>query len=542
MFCYQCQETAKGSGCTVKGVCGKSGDVALLQDLLIHLLKEISKITVALRDRSDKSPEVDEFIVDSLFMTITNANFEKERFVAQIKKAYALRDEVHKKLLGTGNRSECNCGCQSASWRSDNVEEMIARARVVGVLSTENENIRSLRELLIYGVKGIAAYTKHASNLGFHDRNIYAFIQESLADTLRVDLDVNELTNRVIGCGEMGIKAMSLLDEANTKHFGDPEKTNVNIGVRKNPAILVSGHDLHDLEELLKQTAGRGIDVYTHSEMLPANSYPKFKKYSHLVGNYGGSWWTQADDFEKFNGAILFTTNCIVPPPKGAKYADRVFTTGVAGFDGFPHIPDRTDGKAKDFSEIIARAVTCDSPTEIDKGEIVGGFAHHQLMAYVDRIIENVKNGSIKKFVVMAGCDGRSKDREYYTQYAKNLPNDTIILTAGCAKYRYNKLKLGEINGIPRLLDAGQCNDTYSLIIFATILMEAMNLKNINDLPIVYNIAWYEQKAVLVLLSLLSLGVKNIHIGPTLPAFISPDVLKLLIDNFKLSGEKLSSR
>lgn len=539
MFCYQCQETVKGIGCTVDGVCGKSGDVALLQDLLVHVLKESSKIAVALRDRSIEIPELDHFIVDSLFMTITNSNFDKERFVAQIRKAYDMRDLAHRKLVGEGNRSECNCGCKSMSWRSDNVEEMLTKAKLVGVLSTENEDIRSLHELLVYGVKGIAAYLKHAANLGFEDRSIYVFMQEALAATLCVDLDAEELTNRVLGCGEAGIKAMALLNEANSATYGNPEMTKVNIGVRKNPAILVSGHDLKDLHELLVQSAGCGIDVYTHCEMLPANSYPELKKFDHLVGNYGGSWWKQGDDFEKFNGPILVTTNCIIPPPQNASYANRIYTTGVAGFEGFPHIPDRKDGKAKNFSEIIAKAVVCDSPTELEHGEIMGGFAHNQLFAYTDKILENIKNGAIKKFVVMAGCDGRSKARSYYTEYAEKLPKDWIILTAGCAKYRYNKLKLGEINGIPRVLDAGQCNDTYSLILFAAKLKEMLGVKHINDLPIVYNIAWYEQKAVLVLLSLLSLGVKNIHVGPTLPAFLSKNVLKVFVERFGISAEKL---
>lgn len=539
MFCYQCQETVKGTGCTVNGVCGKSGDVALLQDLLVHTLKEISKIAVALRSRSNEMPELDRFVAESLYMTVTNTNFDKECFVAQIRKAYDMRDLAHRKLVGEGNRSECNCGCRSSSWRTDNVEEMLTKAKVLGVLSTESEDLRSLRELLVYGVKGIAAYVKHAANLGFENREIYAFMQEALAATICVDLDAEELFSRVLGCGENGIKAMALLDEANTKTFGHPEMTKVNIGVRKNPAILVSGHDLKDLHELLVQSAGCGIDVYTHCEMLPANSYPELKKFPHFVGNYGGSWWNQETDFEKFNGAILVTTNCITPPSKKSTYSNRIFTSGVAGFEGFPHIPDRKDGKAKDFSAIIAKAVVCDSPTELEHGEIVGGFAHNQLFAYADKIVENIKSGAIKQIVVMAGCDGRSGERSYYTEYAEKLPKDSIILTAGCAKYRYNKLKLGEIHGIPRLLDAGQCNDSYSLILFAVKLKEMVGAKHINDLPILYNLAWYEQKAVLVLLSLLSLGVKNIHIGPTLPAFLSKNVLKQLVDKFGLSAEKL---
>lgn len=534
MFCYQCQETALGKGCTVKGVCGKTSDVAGLQDLLVYLLKGISKLTVSLRAKGMELPEANKFIVDALFMTITNANFDKERFVTKIRETYAVRDNAKQALGKLGEKCACNCDCQTFSGQT--LEEMEAKAATVGVLATENEDIRSLRELLIYGVKGIAAYSEHAHNLGFEEPAINAFIQEALVATTDDNLTAEELTALVLKCGEQGVQVMALLDKANTSTYGNPEITKVNIGVRGNPAILISGHDLRDIQDLLEQTDGTGVDVYTHSEMLPAHYYPAFKKYSHFVGNYGSSWWKQTSDFESFNGVILFTTNCIVPPRSNASYADRVYTTGAAGFSGFPHIADRAKGDSKDFSSLIAHAKRCASPTEIETGEIVGGFAHAQVFALADKVVDAVKSGAIRRFFVMAGCDGRMKDRNYYTEFAERLPKDTVILTAGCAKYRYNKLPLGDIGGIPRVLDAGQCNDSYSLVVVALKLKEIFGLADVNDLPIAYNIAWYEQKAVIVLLALLSLGIKNIHLGPTLPAFLSPNVAKVLVDNFGIAG------
>lgn len=534
MFCFQCQETALGKGCTVKGVCGKTADVAGLQDLLVYLLKGISKLTVRLRARGVELPVVNKFVVDGLFMTITNANFDKDRFVAKIRQAYTVRDLALSELDKLGEKSDCGCGCQTFSGQS--IEEMEAKAATVGVLRTENEDIRSLRELTIYGVKGMAAYYEHAYNLGFEDDSICAFMQEALVATSDDTLGVEQLTALVLKCGEFGVKAMALLDKANTSTYGNPQITKVNIGVRKNPAILISGHDLRDMQDLLQQTAGTGVDVYTHSEMLPAHYYPAFKKYEHFVGNYGSSWWKQTTDFESFNGPVLFTTNCIVPPRANATYGDRIYTTGSSGFAGFPHIADRKEGEAKNFSAIIDHAKRCASPTEIETGEIVGGFAHAQVFALADKVVEAVKSGAIRKFFVMAGCDGRMKDRNYYTEFAEKLPKDTVILTAGCAKYRYNKLQLGDINGIPRVLDAGQCNDSYSLVVIALKLKEIFGLSDVNDLPIAYNIAWYEQKAVIVLLALLSLGVKNIHLGPTLPGFLSPNVAKVLVDNFGIAG------
>lgn len=526
MFCYQCQETALGKGCTVKGVCGKNADVAGLQDLLIYLLKGLSKRTVKMRqDGLEVSAEVNRFIVESLFMTITNANFDKERFVKRIREAIDLRDRLP--------ATDCACGCQT--WKGETSKEMEQQAAQVGILSTENEDIRSLRELLIYGLKGMAAYAEHAANLGYESEEIHSFIQQGLVASTE-ELSVDELVAWVLRCGEYGVKTMALLDQANTSTYGHPEITKVNIGVRQNPAILISGHDLRDIQDLLEQTQGTGVDVYTHSEMLPAHYYPAFKKYSHFAGNYGSAWWRQRADFESFNGPVLFTTNCIVPPLKGAAYANRIYTTGAAGFSGFPHIADRETGGAKDFSALIEHAKRCTPPTEIEQGEIVGGFAHAQVMALADKVVDAVKSGAIRKFVVMAGCDGRVKDRSYYTEFAKKLPKDTVILTAGCAKYRYNKLPLGDIGGIPRVLDAGQCNDSYSLALIALALRDAFGLKDVNELPIVYNIAWYEQKAVIVLLALLSLGVKNIHLGPTLPAFLSPNVVKVLVENFGIGG------
>lgn len=530
MFCYQCQETAMNKGCTVKGVCGKTSDVANLQDLLIYLLKGISRYTVEMRKKGiEVSAQTNHFVMESLFMTITNANFDKERFVTRIQEAIALRD----KLAAKAGSITADCDCMT--WRGSNLEEMETKAATVGVLKTENEDVRSLRELLTYGLKGMAAYAEHAVNLGFDDNDIQAFMQEALVATTQ-ELSADELTALVLKCGEYGVKTMALLDKANTSTYGNPEITKVNIGVRNNPAILISGHDLRDMQDLLEQTEGTGVDVYTHSEMLPAHYYPAFKKYSHFVGNYGSAWWRQNEDFESFNGVILFTTNCIVPPRSTSTYADRVYTTGASGFSGFTHIEDRKDGKSKDFSKLIEHAKQTKAPTEIETGEIIGGFAHEQVFALADKVVDAVKSGAIRKFFVMAGCDGRMKSRSYYTEFAEKLPKDTVILTAGCAKYRYNKLPLGDIGGIPRVLDAGQCNDSYSLALIALKLKEVFELNDVNELPIAYNIAWYEQKAVIVLLALLSLGVKNIHLGPTLPGFLSPNVAKVLIDAFGIAG------
>lgn len=534
MYCYQCQETAKGQGCTLRGVCGKPAELAELQDLLIYLLKGISKNTVELRKKGLEIPVINRFIIDALFMTITNANFDENRFVEKIREAIKHRDKAKSELEKMGGKCVCDCGCQSFS--AENKEEMIAEGKKHSPLSCENEDARSLKELITYGLKGMAAYAEHAYSLGHEDESIYSFMQEALADIANPSISEEELLNLVLGCGEQGVKVMALLDKANTSTYGNPEITKVNIGVRNHPGILISGHDLHDLEDLLEETIGAGVDIYTHSEMLPAHYYPFFKKYPHLVGNYGQAWWNQVHDFESFNGVFLFTTNCIVPPRANAEYADRVYTTGSAGFEGFPHIPDRKDGERKDFSELIEKAKKCQAPTQIEEGEIVGGFAHNQLFELADTVVEAVKSGAIRKFIVMAGCDGRMKSREYYTEFAKNLPKDCVILTAGCAKYRYNKLPLGDINGIPRVLDAGQCNDSYSLALIALKLKEIFKLNDINELPIIYNIAWYEQKAVLVLLALLSLGVKNIHLGPTLPAFLSPNVAKILVEKFGIAG------
>ncbi len=536
MFCFQCQETAMGKGCTVKGVCGKTADVANLQDLLIYLMKGISKLAIRLREKGEKIPEADHFIMDGLFMTITNANFDKQRFEKKIKEAFVLRKKLMETLKEKAEEPLTGETCDCLTWESDNLQEMEEKAAMVGVLTTENEDVRSLREMLTYGVKGIAAYAEHAYNLGDEDPEIFAFMQEALVATKNEALTADELTSLVLKCGSMGVKVMALLDKANTSTYGNPEITKVNIGVQNNPAILISGHDLRDMQDLLEQTEGTGVDVYTHSEMLPANYYPAFKKYKHFVGNYGNAWWKQVDEFESFNGPILFTTNCIVPPRANATYADRVYTTGSAGFSGFPHIPNREKGKAKDFSAIIELAKKCAPPKEIEKGEIVGGFAHNQVFMLADKVVDAVKSGAIRKFFVMAGCDGRMKGREYYTEFAGKLPKDTVILTAGCAKYRYNKLPLGDIGGIPRVLDAGQCNDSYSLVVIALKLKEIFGLNDVNELPIAYNIAWYEQKAVIVLLALLSLGVKNIHLGPTLPGFLSPNVAKILVDTFGIAG------
>ncbi|SHH39605.1 hydroxylamine reductase [Sporanaerobacter acetigenes] len=536
MFCYQCQETAKGKGCTMQGVCGKTSDVANLQDLLIYTLKGISILGLKADEIGMNIPEVNKMLVDGLFMTITNANFDKDRFVKKIREALELREELKAQLKEKGVELE-NLH-DSATWYGETVEAFEAKADSVqvGVLATENEDIRSLRELITYGVKGMAAYVEHAVNLGFEDENIYKFMRKALVATLDDSLTVDELVALTLETGKYGVDTMALLDKANTETYGNPEITEVNIGVRNNPAILISGHDLKDMEELLKQTEGTGVDVYTHGEMLPAHYYPAFKKYPHFAGNYGNAWWKQKEEFEKFNGPILFTTNCIVPPAPNSSYADRVYTTGSTGYPGFKHIPDRVDGQAKDFSEIIEHAKKLPAPTEIETGKIVGGFAHNQVFALADQIVEAVKTGAIKKFFVMAGCDGRMKSRDYYTEFATALPKDTVILTAGCAKYKYNKLDLGDINGIPRVFDAGQCNDSYSLALIALKLKEIFKLEDVNELPIAYNIAWYEQKAVIVLLGLLYLGVKNIHLGPTLPAFLSPNVVNVLVENFGIAG------
>ncbi|MGE0092049.1 MAG: hydroxylamine reductase [Bacteroidales bacterium] len=537
MFCYQCQEASKNTGCTISGVCGKTPDVANLQDLLLFLCKGISHYSVRLREMGEENAEVNKFVTDSLFMTITNANFDRDRFITWVNQAIDLRDSLRALYLSKGGNVD-DIKFEGAFWSSRDVAVMEKKATEVGVLATENEDVRSLRELTVYGLKGMAAYAEHAFNLGHEENDIYAFMQQALVDVTNDDLSADELTALVLKTGEYGVKVMALLDKANTSAYGNPEITKVNIGVRNNPAILISGHDLKDMEELLKQTDGTGVDVYTHSEMLPANYYPAFKKYSHFVGNYGSSWWRQTQDFESFNGPVLFTTNCIVPPRANATYKDRIYTTGSSGFPGFIHIEERKDGKAKDFGPIIEHAKKCASPTEIETGEIVGGFAHAQVFALADKVVEAVKSGAIKKFFVMAGCDGRMKDRNYYTEFAEALPKDTVILTAGCAKYRYNKLPLGDIGGIPRVLDAGQCNDSYSLAVIALKLKEVFNANDINELPIAYNIAWYEQKAVIVLLALLSLGVKNIHLGPTLPAFLSPNVANVLVSNFGIAGIK----
>ena len=528
MFCYQCQETAGCSGCTKFGVCGKSPDLAKMQDLLIYTTKGLSQVTTRLREEGKEvSGQVNHLITINLFTTITNANFDDAIFYDRVKATLDMKADLLAKLDNKENLSE------AALWTASTKEEMEAKAPLVGVLATENEDIRSLRELIIYGIKGMSAYMKHANALGYDDEAINAFMQATLAKTLDNTLSADDLVALTLETGKVGVDGMALLDSANTGTYGHPEITKVNIGVRNNPGILVSGHDLKDLELLLKQTEGTGVDVYTHSEMLPAHYYPAFKKYSHFAGNYGNAWWKQKEEFESFNGPILMTTNCIVPPKDS--YKDRLFTTGAAGFVGCTHIAGKSEDN-KDFSQIIELAKTCQPPTEIETGEIVGGFAHNQVFALADAVVEAVKTGAIKKFFVMAGCDGRAKSRNYYTEFAQALPKDTVILTAGCAKYKYNKLNLGDIGGIPRVLDAGQCNDSYSLALIALKLKEVFELEDINDLPIAFNIAWYEQKAVIVLLSLLYLGVKNIHLGPTLPAFLSPNVAKVLVENFGIGG------
>lgn len=533
MFCYQCQETSKGEGCILKGVCGKDPITSNAMDLLIYSLQGISVLTTKIREGKEEYDlsSINEFVRDALFCTITNANFDEQSVKARINESLKLRDELI--VYCKYNNIEYPVIPQVVWFATEENYDKVATT--VGILSEKNEDVRSLSQLTIYGLKGMAAYAEHAARLGYLDDSIDAFMQKALCDLALGKLSVDELIALVLETGSVGVKTMALLDEANTKSYGNPELTEVNIGVRNNPAILISGHDLKDMEELLEQTEGTGVDVYTHSEMLPANYYPKFKKYKHFVGNYGNAWWKQREEFTSFNGPILFTTNCIVPPLSNASYKDKVFTTNSTGYPGFKYIGEDASGK-KDFSEIIALAKTCQAPTQIEEGVIVGGFAHHQVLQLADKVVEAVKGGAIKKFVVMAGCDGRVKGRSYYTDFAEALPNDTVILTAGCAKYRYNKLPLGDIGGIPRVLDAGQCNDSYSLAVIAMKLKEVFELEDINDLPIVYNIAWYEQKAVIVLLALLSLGVKNIHLGPSLPAFVSPNVLKVLIENFGISG------
>lgn len=527
MFCYQCQETANCSGCTVSGVCGKKPDTANMQDLLVYVTKGISAVTTQIRAEGkqiDKS--INHLITLNLFTTITNANFDKGVIVERIKTTLKVKENLLKEVSDKS-------ALPSASLWNGNESGFAAKAATVGVLATENEDIRSLRELITYGLKGLSAYSKHANVLINDNEELDAFLQRALSMLLDDTLSVDDLVALTLETGKFGVDGMAMLDKANTSAYGNPEITKVNIGVRSNPAILVSGHDLRDLEMLLEQTKDTGVDVYTHSEMLPAHYYPAFKKYSHFVGNYGNAWWKQKEEFESFNGAILMTTNCIVPPKDS--YKDRMFTTGAAGYPDVKHI-DGEIGDVKDFSEIISVAKKCKPPVEIESGEIIGGFAHNQVLALADKIVDAVKSGDIKKFIVMAGCDGRAKSRNYYTEFAKALPKDTVILTAGCAKYKYNKLNLGDINGIPRVLDAGQCNDSYSLAVIALKLKEVFGLDDINELPIVYNIAWYEQKAVIVLLSLLYLGVKNIHLGPTLPAFLSPNVLNVLVENFGISG------
>lgn len=530
MYCYQCQEAAGGKACTKVGVCGKTSDVANLQDLLLFVLKGVAYYNKLAREKGINIPETDKLIFDGLFATITNANFDKEAFMEKIEDTLTVRESIKKQVEKKGVKIPTNLH-QSATWYGEK-STFEAKAPTVGILATENEDVRSLRELITYGLKGMAAYGMHALNLGKVNEEISEFIEEALVALTDDSLGADELVALTMKTGDYGVKVMALLDEANTTRFGNPEISEVNIGTRNKPAILISGHDLNDLEMLLEQTKGTGVDVYTHSEMLPANYYPKFKKYNNLVGNYGNAWWKQKEEFESFNGPILFTTNCIVPP-KG-EVAKRIFTTGSSGFPGCTHI-EEVNGK-KDFTPIIEMAKKLPAPKQIESGKIVGGFAHAQVFALADKVVEAVKSGAIKQFFVMAGCDGRMKSRDYYTEFAKAIPKDTVILTAGCAKYKYNKLDLGDIGGIPRVLDAGQCNDSYSLAVIALKLKEVFELEDINELPISYNIAWYEQKAVIVLLALLSLGVKNIHLGPTLPAFLSPNVAKVLVENFGIGG------
>lgn len=536
MFCYQCQETAQGKGCTVIGVCGKTAKTAKLQDLLIYTTKGVALYSSILRKEGKVSQEINRYLINSLFITITNANFDDNAIIEEIRKGIKIRKELEL-LLNEENKKEVEKFSHLVNWQAETDEEIVefSNEKKVGILRTENEDVKSLRELLIYGLKGMSAYAEHAMNLGKTQDEIFAFIEKGLLATEDDSLTGEELTALVLECGSYGVKVMALLDEANTSAFGNPVITKVNIGVGTRPGILISGHDLNDLKQLLEQSVDSGVDIYTHSEMLPGHYYPELKKYPHFFGNYGNAWWKQKEEFEKFNGPIVFTTNCIVPPSAEASYKDRVFTTNAAGYPGWKKVKVDEDG-TKDFSEIIELAKTCQAPTELEKGEIVGGFAHNQVLSLADTVIENIKSGAIRKFVVMAGCDGRMVSRNYYTEFAEKLPKDTIILTAGCAKYKYNKLNLGDINGIPRVLDAGQCNDSYSLAVIALKLKEVFGLNDVNELPIVYNIAWYEQKAVIVLLALLYLGVKNIHLGPTLPAFLSPNVAKVLVENFGIGG------
>lgn len=527
MFCYQCQETAGGKGCTVSGVCGKKPDVAAMQDLLIYVTKGLACVTTRLRSEwKEVGKEINHLVTQNLFITITNANFDKEAIICSIEKTLAVKQEL------IGHAADILGLPEAAYWNGDRAE-FAEKAKKVGILATENEDIRSLRELITYGLKGLAAYSKHANALLKDNEELDTFIQRALAKTMDDTLSVDDLVALTLETGKYGVEGMALLDKANVGAYGNPEITTVNIGVRKNPGILISGHDLRDLEMLLEQTADTGVDVYTHSEMLPAHYYPAFKKYQHFAGNYGNAWWKQKEEFEKFHGPILMTTNCVVPP--AASYKERLWTTGATGVPGCKHISGEY-GERKDFSRIIEQAKTCAPPEELERGSIVGGFAHEQVFALADQIVEAVKSGAIRKFVVMAGCDGRMKSREYYREFADKLPEDVVILTAGCAKYKYNKLPLGDIGGIPRVLDAGQCNDSYSLALIALKLKEVFGLEDINDLPLVFNIAWYEQKAVIVLLALLHLGVKNIHLGPTLPAFLSPNVTNMLVENFGIAG------
>jgi hydroxylamine reductase len=532
MFCFQCQETAKGTGCVLKGVCGKNSSTSKYMDLLLFVTRGVSVATDLLRNNNkvvDKG--VNNFVIDALFSTITNANFDDESILKRVRNGIVLRGQLITQL----KNSNINVpDAYEISWSGDEAT-FDKTASIVGVLREKDEDLRSLKELIVYGLKGMAAYMEHAMRLGFDDDSLHVFIQKTLATIATKEMAVADWVSLVLETGNMGVKAMEMLDRANTTSYGNPEITKVNIGVSNKPGILISGHDLHDIEDLLKQTEGTGVDVYTHGEMLPAHYYPAFKKYSHFIGNYGNSWWKQREEFESFNGPIIFTTNCIVPPSANASYKERMFTSNATGFPGCKHIYANEDGH-KDYSEVIAMAKNCKTPDEIETGEIVGGFAHNQVLALADKVIDGVKSGAIRKFVVMAGCDGRMKNRNYYTDFADALPKDTIILTAGCAKYRYNKLALGDIGGIPRVLDAGQCNDSYSLAVIALKLKEVFGLDDVNKLPIVYNIAWYEQKAVIVLLALLALGVKNIHLGPTLPAFLSPNVTKVLVENFGIGG------
>ena len=542
MFCYQCQETAKGTGCTSIGVCGKDAETSGLQDLLIHTDKGVAAYSSVLR-KNGKAKEliegkVNRYLVNSLFITITNANFDDDAILDEIKAGLKLREELKALATEEEKKEAEKYGADLVNWYYESDEDLIKFSEnqsVVGVLRTENEDVRSLRELIMYGLKGLAAYAEHAFNLGKTSEEIFAFVEEALLGTMDDSLTAEQLVALTMKTGEYGVKVMALLDEANTSALGTPEITKVKIGAGKRPGILISGHDLWDLKQLLEQSKDSGVDIYTHSEMLPGHGYPELKKYSHFYGNYGNAWWDQRKDFTNFNGPIVFTTNCIVPPVKNATYKDRVFTTNAAGYPGWKRIKVNADG-TKDFSEIIELAKTCQPPVEVESGEITVGFAHNQVLSLADKVVENIKSGAIKRFVVMSGCDGRMSQRHYYTEFAENLPKDTIILTSGCAKFKYNKLNLGDINGIPRVLDAGQCNDSYSWAVVALKLKEVFGLNDINELPLVFNIAWYEQKAVIVLLALLYLGVKNIHVGPTLPGFLSPNVAKVLVENFGIAG------